>query len=78
MMSSNKYSPLYIVLGLFAIYLILKWTCRLIFGLLDYAIFIGLTVAVVWYIRLPKYRRQQLQERIKTKISYIGQKLGMD
>lgn len=60
MMSSNKYSPLYIVLGLFAMYLILKWTCRLIFGLLDYAIFIGITVAVVWYIRLPKYRRQHL------------------
>lgn len=40
--------------------------------------FIGLTVAVVWYIRLPKNRRQQLQERIKARISYIGQKLGMD
>ena len=77
-MNTNNRSPLYIVLGLFAIYLILKWTCRLIFGLLDYAIFIGLIAAVVWYIRLPKYRRQQLQERIKARINYIGQKLGMD
>ena len=59
-MNTNNRLPLYIVLGLFAISLILKWTCRLIFGLLDYAIFIGLTVAVVWYIRLPKYRRQHL------------------
>ena len=77
-MNTNNRLPLYIVLGLFAIYLILKWTCRLIFGLLDYAIFIGFTVGVVWYIRLPKYRRQQLQERIKARFYYIGQKLGLD
>ncbi len=77
-MNTNNRLHLYIVLGLFAIYLILKWTCRLIFGLLDYAIFIGFTVAVVWYIRLPKYKRQQLQECIKARINYIGQKLGMD
>ena len=77
-MNTNNRSPLYIVLGLFAIYLILKWTCRLIFGLLDYAICIGLIAAVVWYIRLPKYRRRQLQEHIKARINYIGQKLGMD
>lgn len=77
-MNTNNRLPLYIVLGLFAVYLILKWTCRLIFGLLDYVIFIGLAVAVVWYIRLPKYKKQQLQERIKARINSIGQKPGLD
>lgn len=77
-MNTNDCSPLYIVLGLFALYLILKWTCRLIFGLLDYAILIGLVAAVIWYLRLPKYKRQQLHERIKTDIKSIGQKLGID
>ncbi len=73
MMNTNKRLVLYIVLGLFAIYLILKWTFRLIFGLLNYAIFIGLVVAVVCYIRLPRHKKQQLQERIKARISFIGQ-----
>lgn len=77
-MNINNRSPLYIVLGLFALYLILKWTCRLIFGLLDYAILIGVVAVVIWYFRLPKYRRQQLHGRIKTNIKSIGQKLGLD
>lgn len=76
-MNTNKYSPLYIVLGLFALYLILKWTCRLIFGLLDYAFLIGLIAVVIWYFRLPKYRKQQLHGQIKANIKSIGQKLGL-
>lgn len=78
MQSTGKLFPLYIVLGLVALYLILKWTCRLIFGLLDYAILIGLVVAVVWYIRLPKHKKYMFHRRIKSSIKYIGQKLGLD
>ena len=66
--------PIIIVIALFAIYLIIKWTCRL----LDYAIFLGMIGAVVWYIRLPQYKKHQLQEHVKTRIKFIGKKLGKD
>lgn len=78
MKSTDKLLPLYILLGLFALYLILKWTCRLLFGLLDYAILIGLAMAVVWYIRLPKHKKYLFYRRIKSSIRHIGQKLGLD
>lgn len=72
-----KYKLLLITVSLFAVYLILKWTCRLLFGLLDYALLIGLIVAVVWYVRLPLERKKELQERIKANIKAIGQRFDI-
>ena len=78
MMNSNKTFTIVIcIIGLFAVYLTLKWTCRLLFGLLDYALLIGLIVAVVWYVRLPLERKKELQERIKANIKAIGQRLDI-
>lgn len=77
MRNISNASPLYIVLALFAFYLILKWTCRLIFGLLDYAILIGLIAGVIWYCRLPEYKKKHLHEKAKSGIKYIAKKLGI-
>lgn len=75
-------SSIILVAGLFAVYLILKWVGRLLFGLLDYAILIAIVVAIFWYVRLPSYRKAEVQRRIitdvKTGIKAIGQKLGLD
>lgn len=38
---NSRFTPLFVVLALFALYLTIKWTCRLIFGLLDYVLLIG-------------------------------------
>lgn len=67
-MSTNNrtYSLWLVVAGLFAAYLILKWTCRLIFGLLDYAIFVAMIVAVGWYLNLPTDRRKALHRKVKS------------
>ena len=72
-----KYKLLLITVSLFAVYLILKWTCRLLFGLLDYALLIGLIAVVVWYVRLPLERKKELQERIKANIKAIGQRFDI-
>ncbi len=64
---------LYVVLGLFAIYLIIKWTCRLIFGLFDYLIIFVVILAVIWYVRLPKEQKETLRQQIKDKIESIFQ-----
>ena len=77
-MSANNNLPLYGLLGVFAIYQILKWSCRLIFGLLDYAMLIGAIGGIIWYLRLPAYRKCQLLERIKNNIKSISRKLGLD
>lgn len=77
MKNTDKRSLLYVVLGLFAVYLIIKWICRLIFGLLDYAIMLALIAAVIWYIRLPGYKKRLLLERAKSSIKYIGRKFDM-
>lgn len=74
----KKSSPIILVAGLFAVYLILKWTCRLLFGVLDYAILIGIVMAVIWYIRLPKNKKFELWGRITSSIRYLGQKLRSD
>lgn len=72
-----KYKLLLITVSLFAVYLILKWTCRLLFGLLDYALLIGLIAVVVWYVRLPLERKKELQERIKANLKAIGQRFDI-
>lgn len=54
-----------IVGGLFAVYFIIKWTCRLLFGLLDYALLIVVILGIVWYLQLPPYRKRELQDRTK-------------
>lgn len=77
-MNTNNRTAIILVLILFALYLILKWTCRLIFGLLDYAILIGLLTAVISFLMLPKHRKQQLIANINARIKAIGNKLGMD
>lgn len=74
MRNINNISPLYMVLGLFAIYLILKWTCRLLFGVLDYVVI----MAVIGYVRLPEYKKYNLHEHAKSSIKYVCQKLGID
>lgn len=74
----KKSSPIILVAGLFAVYLILKWTCRLLFGVLDYAILIGIVMAVIWYIRLPKNKKFELWGRITSSIRCLGQKLRSD
>lgn len=76
--TSNRYNLLYIALILFAIYLIIKWVGRLILGLLDYALFFAMILAVIWYIRLPYERKKTLQKQIKTNIKLIGKRLGID
>lgn len=68
---NSRYSPVYVVVGLLAVYLIIKWTCRLIFGLLDYALLIGIIVGVVWYIRLPREKRARLNNKVKARINSI-------
>lgn len=70
---NQKTNWLYVVLGLFAIYLIIKWTCRLIFGLFDYLILFGVILAIIWYVRLPKERREYLRRQIKARIESIFQ-----
>ena len=60
-MNTNNRLLLYIVFGLFAIYLILKWTCRLIFGLLDYAILFAIIGGIIWYFKLPTSRKAELR-----------------
>lgn len=74
----KKSSPIILVAGLFAVYLILKWTCRLLFGVLDYAILIGIVMAVIWYIRLPKNKKFELWGRITSSIRCLGHKLRSD
>ncbi|MBD5387354.1 hypothetical protein HDR70_05660 [bacterium] len=60
-MNTNNRLLLYIVLGLFAFYLILKWTCRLIFDLLDYALLIVIIGGIIWYLKLPTSRKAELR-----------------
>lgn len=72
-----KYKLILIAVSLFAVYLILKWTCRLLFGLLDYALLIGLIAVVVWYVRLPLERKKELQERVKANLKAIGQRFDI-
>jgi len=67
--------PILIVAGLFAIALILKWSCRLIFGLLDYALLIGMIAAVIWYIRLSDQRKKGLKLWAKNNVKIIVEKL---
>lgn len=77
MMNTNNrwwHSPLYLILALFGIYLILKWTCRLLFGLLDYAVLLGLIVGIVWYLWLPQNRKLQLRQKIVDRIKAIAQR----
>lgn len=78
-MSSNKTLLAFIgVLALFAIAAILKWTYRLVFGLLDYGLIIGIVFGVVWYSRLPAVRKRQLQTKVKAKLKSIGQRFGIN
>lgn len=77
-MNINKISPIYIVIGLFAIYLILKWTCRLIFGLLDYVILFSIIAAVIWFIKLPKHKKRLLRNQAVSSIKSISRKLGLN
>ncbi len=76
--TDKRYSLLYIALILFAIYLIIKWTGRLILGILDYALFFAMIAAVIWYIRLPYERKKILQKQIKSNIKLLSKKLGID
>lgn len=69
--TNSRFSPLYIVLALFALYLIIKWSCRLIFGLLDYALLISIICAVVWYIKLPVSKRKQINNKVRARINSI-------
>lgn len=71
MNTNNRPSLLYVVLGLFALYLIIKWTCRLIFGLLDYGLLIGLICAAVWYFKQPQEKRARLNEKVRARIDSI-------
>lgn len=71
MNTNSRFSLLYLVLSLFALYLIIKWTCRLIFGLLDYAVLICIFCAVVWYFKLPVAKRTQIKDTVKTRINSI-------
>ncbi len=71
MNTNSRFTPLFVVLALFALYLTIKWTCRLIFGLLDYALLIGFLCAIVWYIKLPETKRTQFKNTIKVRIKSI-------
>ncbi len=66
MSSNNKYFSIWICACLFGVYLILKWTCKLIFGLLDYAIFFFLIIGVVRYLTMPTPRRKAINQKIKS------------
>lgn len=63
---TKTYNPLFIVCGLFAIYLILKWTCKFIFGLLDYALLIAAIIAIVAYIKMPAHKKKALHQKVKS------------
>lgn len=67
--------PILIIAGLIAIYLILKWTCKLLYGLLDYTILIVSILGIVYFFRLPDKRKKELPTRIKTTLKLIWQKL---
>lgn len=63
--------PLYLILTLFGFYLVLKWTCRLLFGLMDNALLVGVVVGIVWYLRLPYNRKQQMRFEIRDRVRYF-------
>lgn len=71
MNTNNRFSLLYLALALFALYLAIKWTCRLIFGLFDYALLIGAICAVVWYLKLPVAKRKQINNNVKARLNSI-------
>lgn len=75
-MSTSK--ALSIIGILFALYLVLKWTCHLLFGLFDYIIIIGIIILIVWYLQLPLARKQELSIRAKENLKALSQKLGID
>ncbi|MBD5189739.1 MAG: hypothetical protein HDS95_05615 [Bacteroidales bacterium] len=59
--SNKNFGSLWIIALLFFSYLILKWTCRLIFGLLDYALLIVIIGGIIWYLKLPTSRKAELR-----------------
>lgn len=66
---------LLVVVILLVVYIILKWTYRLIFGLLDYALLIGMIAGIAWYMRLSRNRKKALHRKIKAFIKSITQAL---
>lgn len=74
----NPSRPLLFVIALFAIYLIIKWTSRLLFGLFDYALMILIGIAIVYYLRLPIARRKQLHQKLQNSVKAIANTLGMN
>lgn len=74
----NSSRSLLFVAALFAVYLIIKWTSRLLFGLIDYAFMILFLIAIVYYLKLPLVRRKQLHLKLKNSVTAIAKTLGMD
>ena len=59
------YKPILLVATLLAAYLVLKWTCRLIFGLLEYGLVVILIICGIWYVSLPIPRRKEINNKVK-------------
>lgn len=71
MKTNSRFHLPYLVLALFAFYLIIKWTCRLIFGMLDYALLLAIICAAVWHLKLPVAKRKQIYNTVKSRINSI-------
>lgn len=68
---SNGYGILIAVLALFAIALIVKWTARLILGVLDYAFLFLVIGSAIWFFTTPPAKRRLLLDGIKMKLSKL-------